>query len=70
MAKKTTTTQPVSASYDTPIIESEEKILEEVIKPHVEDHLKKQIEALRAKGFDNNRIAANLMIHKHIVDSL
>lgn len=70
MAKKTTTTHESGSYPTTPTIESEQTIMEEVIKPHVEDHLKKQIEALRAKGFDNNRIAANLMIHKHIVDSL
>jgi len=67
MAKKKT---EQTESFVARELESEQTILDEVIKPHVDDFLKQKIEELRAKGFDNNRIAANLMIHKHIVDSL
>lgn len=63
--------QEETGSYDyAPYIESKETIIEEIIKPAVENHIKTKVDQLRAKGFDNNRIAATLMIHKHIVDSI
>jgi uncharacterized protein (UPF0335 family) len=68
MAKKTYTEEPQPIA--TPQLESQETILEEVIKPHIEDYISKRVKDLRAKGFDNNRIAATLMIHKHIVDDI
>ena len=40
------------------------------VKPTYDNSLVMKVENLRAKGFDNNRIAATLMIHKHIVDSI
>ena len=70
MAKKATTTQPITVEEPLRVIESEETILKEVIKPHVDDYISKRVKELRDRGFDNNRIAATLMIHKHIVDKL
>ena len=70
MAKKATTTQPILQDESFRVIESEQTILEEVIKPHVDDYISKRVKELRDRGFDNNRIAATLMIHKHIVDKL
>lgn len=51
------------------------KIVSEEVKTFIKkdivkdtDPLRDQIKALKERGFDNNRIAATLMIHKHIVD--
>jgi len=38
--------------------------------PSVDNSIVMKVENLRAKGFDDNRIAATLMIHKHIVESI
>ena len=40
------------------------------VKPTHDNSLVMKVENLRAKGFDDNRIAATLMIHKHIVESI
>ena len=40
------------------------------VKPTHDTSVIMKVENLRAKGFDNNRIAATLMIHKHIVESI
>lgn len=42
----------------------------EVVEPAVDNSIVMKVENLRAKGFDDNRIAATLMIHKHIVESI
>lgn len=41
-----------------------------VVTPTPKHPMEDKIKELRAKGFDDNRIAANLMIHKHIVESI
>lgn len=38
--------------------------------PSIDNSIVMKVEQLRAKGFDDNRIAATLMIHKHIVESI
>ena len=62
----------ISSSQDpvVDLIESEASFIEEVIKPAVEDHLTQQIKQYIEKGWDDNRIAARLMIHKHKVIEL
>lgn len=71
MAKrKSTESYDSGSNFVARELESEQTILDEVIKPHVDAFLKEKIDQLRAKGFDNNRIAATLMIHRHVVDSL
>jgi len=40
----------------------------EVIK--TKDPIAEKVIALKNKGFDNNRIAATLMVNRHIVDSI
>lgn len=48
---------------------SKEETIESTKSTKIEkDPLKEQILALRAKGFDNNRIASLLAIHKQTVD--
>ena len=51
------------------------KLDEEIQQPYIptpepKDPLVEKVLALRDKGFDNNRIAANLMIHKSVVDNI
>ena len=41
-----------------------------IVTPVPVDPLAEKVLALRDKGFDNNRIAANLMIHKSLVDKI
>ena len=69
MAKK----QSYISSSQEPVVDligSEASFIEEVIKPAVEDHLTQQIKHYIDKGWDDNRIAARLMIHKHKVIEL
>lgn len=42
----------------------------EALQEKIDNSIIMKVENLRAKGFDNNRIAATLMIHKHIVESI
>ena len=51
------------------------KLDDEIKEPYIptpqpKDPLAEKVLALRDKGFDNNRIAANLMIHKSVVDKI
>jgi len=50
-------------------VSKEEKIIEDIITLDVEDTLRDQIISFREKGFDDNRIAARLMIQKSIVEN-
>ena len=50
-------------------VSKEEKIIEDTITLDVEDTLRDQIISFREKGFDDNRIAARLMIQKSIVEN-
>tara|TARA_R110000803_G_scaffold138553_1_gene205367 strand:- start:434 stop:640 length:207 start_codon:yes stop_codon:yes gene_type:complete len=51
-------------------VSKEEEIKKDIILPAIEDHLRDQIISLRETGFDNNRIAARLMIQKSIVEKI
>lgn len=51
-------------------VSKEEEIVKNIITPAIEDHLREKIISLRETGFDDNRIAARLMIHKHIVEKI
>ena len=48
--------------------ETEEQLMNDIIIPAIEKSLEEKILDLREKGFDDNRIAAMLLIHKHIVE--
>jgi len=52
------------------LIANEELIMNDIIKPAVDDHNREMILDLKAKGFDNSRIASRLMIPKAKVDSI
>ena len=58
------------ASYETDFVSNEEKIIEDIIKPAIEDHLAGKVKDLRSKGFDDNRIAAMLMINVNKVKDI
>ena len=52
-------------------VEDDKEILSpEAIQEKIDTSIIMKVENLRAKGFDDNRIAATLMIHKHIVESI
>lgn len=51
-------------------VSNEEKIIEDIITPAIQDHLRDQIISFREKGFNDTWIAARLMIHKHIVEGI
>ena len=62
---------PIPTPTPMPIPVDDIEILSpEVYKQQIDTSIIMKVENLRAKGFDNNRIAATLMIHKHIVDSI
>lgn len=48
----------------------QKEIIEDIIKPAVEDQLRDKVLSLRVKGYNSNQIAAMLMIHKHKVDEI
>lgn len=50
--------------------ETEQALINDTIIPAIEDHLREKVLDLRAKGFDDNRIAAMLLIHKYIVEQI
>ena len=57
-------------SYETDFVSNEEKIVKDIITKHVEDHFADKVRDLRSKGFDNNRIAAMLMINLNKVKEI
>ena len=59
MAKKKFTTRLDEIEN---FVSNEDKIIEDIIKPAVEDHLGDKVRHLRSKGFDDNRIAAMIGI--------
>lgn len=67
MAKKKLTTELDDIQN---FVANEESFIEEVIKPAVEDHFADKVRDLRSKGYDDNRIAAMLMIHKEKVQNI
>lgn len=57
----------------TPFIDfvsNEEKIIEDIIKPAIEEHWAGKVRDFRSKGFDDNRIAAMLMINVNKVKEI
>ena len=48
---------------------NKEEIIEDIIIPAIDNSNREMILDLRAKGFDDNRIAARLMIQKSIVEN-
>ncbi len=61
MAKKTKIQETVS---------NEENIETYITTPTPKDTLVEKVIALKNKGFDNNRIAATLLVNRHTVDSI
>ena len=59
MAKKKYTTRLDEIEN---FVSNEEKIIEDIIKPAVENHYADKVRDLRSKGFDDNRIAAMIGI--------
>ena len=52
------------------IVSNQEDLTQDITLPQVEDIQREMILDLRAKGFDNNRIAARLEIRKDIVENI
>lgn len=61
MAKKTKIQETVS---------NEENKETYITTPTPKDTLAEKVIALKNKGFDNNRIAATLLVNRHIVDGI
>ena len=73
MAKRKSTIDigDYSNEYVAPnLIENEEKIINDIIIPAIEDHLADTVKTLRSRGFDDNRIAAKLMINVDKIKSI
>ena len=68
MAKRKSTID--LGSYEQDFVSNEEKFIEEVITPAIKDHLRDKVRDFRSKGYNNNQIAAMLMVHKHIVENI
>ncbi len=65
MAKKYKKNQSVED-----IVSNQEDLTQDITLPQVEDIQREMILDLRAKGFDDNRIAARLEIRKDIVEKI
>ena len=65
MAKKYKKNQSVED-----IVSNQEDLTQDITLPQVEDIQREMILDLRAKGFDDNRIAATLEIRKDIVENI
>ena len=52
------------------IVSNQEDLTQDITLPQVEDIQREMILDLRAKGFDDNRIAARLEIRKDIVENI
>jgi len=65
MAKKYKKNQSVED-----IVSNQEDLTQDITLPQVEDIQREMILDLRAKGFDDNRIAARLEIRKDIVENI
>lgn len=74
-------TDPIPTPTETPIptptpkeihrvLENETTLRQETIKPHVDDYVIERIHHFSKQGWDHNRIAATLSIHKHIVEQI
>ena len=65
MAKKYKKNQSVED-----IVSNQEDLTQDITLPQVQDIQRQMILDLRAKGFDDNRIAARLEIRKDIVEKI
>ena len=65
MAKKYKKNQSVED-----IVSNQEDLTKDITLPQVEDIQREMILDLRAKGFDDNRIAARLEIRKDLVEKI
>ncbi len=65
MAKKYNKNQSVED-----IVSNQEDLTKDITLPQVEDIQREMILDLRAKGFDDNRIAARLEIRKDLVEKI
>ena len=65
MAKKYKKNQSVED-----IVSNQEDLTQDITLPQVEDLQREMILDLRAKGFDDNRIAARLEIRKDLVEKI
>jgi len=71
MAKKDKSLEPKTPAPVTEIpVTPDVNYTESISLPNVEDTQREMILDLRAKGFDDNRIAARLEIRKDIVENI
>ena len=71
MAKKDKSLEPKTPAPVTEIpVTPDVNYTESISLPNVEDVQREMILDLRAKGFDDNRIAARLEIRKDIVENI
>jgi len=70
MAKKKKKSLTHTLDVRQNLVANEKAIVEDIIKPAVDDHNREMILDLKAKGFDNSRIASRLMIPKATVDKI
>lgn len=52
------------------LVSEKESIIEEIIKPAVNNHYREQVLDWSGKGYNANQIAGMLKIHKHIVENI
>jgi hypothetical protein len=52
------------------LVSNEKTIIEDIIKPAVEEHWAEKVRTFRSQGYDDNRIAAMLMINVNKVKAI
>lgn len=52
------------------LVSNQEKFIEDIIKPAVEEHYAEKVRTFRLQGYDDNRIAAILMINVNKVKAI
>ena len=52
------------------LVSEKETIIEDIIKPAVDNHYREKVLDWAGKGYNANQIASMLKIHKHIVENI
>lgn len=51
-------------------VSNKQEIIEDIIQPAIEDHFAEKVRNFRSQGYDDNRIAAILMINVNKVKAI
>lgn len=51
-------------------VSERENIIEDIIKPAIENHYSEKVLDWHSKGYNANQIAGMLKLHKHVVENI